>query len=441
MKNIYFESCTEPNGMRPLRILYVTGFFYPERVAGAHRAYYLSKEWGKMGHQVTILTTFPNFPTGKRFKEYKRCFYKHEILIPNVEVIRIPIIERPNTLILNRITMYFSFFVSGIIFGLVKFSYLKKRKYDIILGTSGPLFTPSLALFLRGILKSKLVIEYRDLGYIQAKALSMGKTALSYWLFKKIEINPSRKADKIVVLTESFAKSLIEDKFPAEKVFVITNGASLESNFSLTGSPLIENIFPKPSFIIGYIGTLGVSQDLVNIIKSIKAIGERGDIEVPVYLVLLGEGAVKAELKRMVKEMKIKNIVFFDSVPKKELNAYYGLCDVCLVSLKDEENFAGTIPSKIFDIMAHKKAILFLGPTGEVTRLIDKNGTGFCFPNKDPSDIATFIEEKLIHVDKEMLASMGEAGYEFVRNNFSWDKIAKQYMNVLYSALRVEGKR
>jgi glycosyltransferase involved in cell wall biosynthesis len=429
----------EANSTKKLKILYVTEFFYPERVAGAYRAYYLSKEWAKMGHQVTVLTTFPNFPNGKRFKEYKKYFYKHEILMPNLEVIRIPIVERPNTSVLNRMTMYLSFFVSGFIFGLIRFNYLNKRKYDIVLGTSGPLFTPLLALFLRSILRSKLVIEYRDLGYIQARALEMSKIGLSYLLFKKIEIDPSRKADSVVVLTESFAKSLINDKFHSEKVFVITNGASLESNFVIANSQLLEGIFPKPSFVIGYIGTLGLSQDLLNIVKSIKIIEEKGNIDIPVYLFLLGEGAEKSHIKEIVKELNIKKVILFDSVPKEELNAYYELCDICLVSLKDEENFEGTIPSKIFDILAHKKPILFLGPKGEAATLIEKSGAGFYFNNKDPVSIAEFIEKKLIRVDKQTLSIMGNAGYEFVINHFLWDKIAMRYISVLYSVLR-EGR-
>jgi colanic acid biosynthesis glycosyl transferase WcaI len=47
-----------------VKILYVSQYFPPEMGAPAARAAELSRHWARMGHDVTVLTGFPNHPTG-----------------------------------------------------------------------------------------------------------------------------------------------------------------------------------------------------------------------------------------------------------------------------------------------------------------------------------------------------------------------------------------
>ena len=47
-----------------VKILYVSQYFSPEMGAPAARAAELSRHWVRMRHEVTVLTGFPNHPTG-----------------------------------------------------------------------------------------------------------------------------------------------------------------------------------------------------------------------------------------------------------------------------------------------------------------------------------------------------------------------------------------
>jgi len=72
--------------MKKLRILFLSQMFSPEFGAGAMRSGDLAKEWSRAGHQVAILTSFPNYPTGKR--------YDHKIqLDPLISMGCIPILS------------------------------------------------------------------------------------------------------------------------------------------------------------------------------------------------------------------------------------------------------------------------------------------------------------------------------------------------------------
>ena len=47
-----------------MKILYVSQYFPPEMGAPAARVSELARHWVKAGHEVTVLTGFPNHPTG-----------------------------------------------------------------------------------------------------------------------------------------------------------------------------------------------------------------------------------------------------------------------------------------------------------------------------------------------------------------------------------------
>ena len=63
-----------PSMGRCLRILFLTDNFPPEGNAPASRTYEHAREWVRAGHEVTVITTAPNFPEGIVFKGRARVF-------------------------------------------------------------------------------------------------------------------------------------------------------------------------------------------------------------------------------------------------------------------------------------------------------------------------------------------------------------------------------
>jgi len=407
-----------------MNILYIAEFFPPERVAGAYRAHAISKGLSNRGHNIVVLTTYPNFPTGKRFNGYGKTYNKYEHLNKRLEVLRFPIIERPNTTISNRLLMYLSFFVLGFFYFLFHIRLFRKKKFDIVLGSSGPIFVSWLAWWISALLHSKLVVEYRDLGYMLISDVGMSRRAFVNKLFKKIELAPARHAKLIFVLTNGFRTLLQKEGFSKEKIFVVPNGVTVEDNDRRE-----SNNLGNESLVIGYFGAFGVSQNLSSVINAMLLLKDY-----PVSLLLVGDGAEKSKLKKIIEENKIQRVKMYGSVTRPQLEKFYNMCDICLVSLKCTKNFSVFIPSKIFDIMAHKKPILFIGPEGEASSIIQQAGAGIFIFDDDPSRIASVIKE-MIKNDKEKFLQMGEKGYNFVAKNYDWRLIVKKYENVLLSSL------
>src|SRR5580700_6294882 len=99
-----------------MRILYLSQYFPPEMGAPAARVYELSREWVKLGHEVQVLTGFPNHPTGVIPAEYRGEWIRREE-VDGITVVRAPIYAAPNKDLLRRSANYLSFAASASVLG------------------------------------------------------------------------------------------------------------------------------------------------------------------------------------------------------------------------------------------------------------------------------------------------------------------------------------
>src|SRR5713101_4661417 len=101
--------------VNPVKILYISQYFPPEMGAPAARAAELSRHWARDGHDVTVLTGFPNHPTGIVPAEY-RAKFRHLVsreMIDGVSVIRTWLFPFPNCKAYERMLNYSSFCASS----------------------------------------------------------------------------------------------------------------------------------------------------------------------------------------------------------------------------------------------------------------------------------------------------------------------------------------
>ena len=184
-----------------LKILFLTDNFPPEVNAPATRTYEHCKEWVKRGVDVTVITGFPNFPTGKVFDGYKNKLYKKEI-IDGIKVIRVWTYITANKGFLKRTLDYFSFAVSSFIAGLF-------IKSDIIVATSPQFFTTWSAYALSKLKRKPWVFELRDLWPESIIAVGALKNKKIIDFLEKIELFLYKDADLIIPVIESFKENLI----------------------------------------------------------------------------------------------------------------------------------------------------------------------------------------------------------------------------------------
>jgi glycosyltransferase involved in cell wall biosynthesis len=87
-------------------------------------------------------------------------------------------------------------------------------------------------------------------------------------------------------------------------------------------------------------------------------------------------------------------------------------------------------PLTVQEAQLMKKPVIVTN-VGGVSELIVNNKTGFLV---EKGDVKEWIRKiSLLINNKDQRDIMGNEGRKFVEENFSWDKIAKEFVNVLKS--------
>lgn len=401
-----------------MRILFLTDNFPPEVNAPANRTYEHCKEWVKQGADITVITCFPNFPKGKVYPGFKNKLYQKETM-DGIKVIRVWTYITANEGFVKRILDYISFAIAAFFAGLFV-------KTDLIVATSPQFFTAISGWFLHIFKRKKWVMEVRDLWPESIVAVGAMKKNAFIRFFEKVEKHLYKSADRIVVVTDAFKVKIIERGITGDKIFVHKNGANLEM-YQPDSKPqdLVQKYQLQNKFVLAYIGTHGLAHGLDFILQSAQKLQNSHP---QIFFLFMGDGANKQNLIDLSKKLQLNNVLFLDSVDKKQVLNYLNLMDVALVNLKKSDTFLTVIPSKIFEAAAVKKPIL-LGLMGETMQIINHYEAGLCF---EPENEADFIEKTITLATNPEIYQKSVKGCEKLAQDFDRNKIATQMLKTLH---------
>lgn len=357
-----------------MKILFLTDNFPPEVNAPATRTYEHCREWVKLGAEVTVITCAPNFPQGKVYDGYKNKLYQTE-MVDGIKVIRVWSYIVANKGFIKRTLDFISFSVTAFLAGLFV-------KTDLIIATSPQFFTALAGRVLSFWKRRPWIMEVRDLWPESIKTVGAMNDNLFIKYFEWQEMRCYRSAKKIVVVTDSFKKTLVRRGVDANKIFVVKNGVD-KSVFSPVekDEELVRTLNLEGKTVVGYIGTHGMAHKLDFIIQCAKNMEGKNNY----HFILMGNGAEKENLKKMLVEMDCKNLTMLDSVPKAEVKRYISILDISLINLKKSELFTTVIPSKIFENAAMAIPIL-IGVEGEAQEIVESYGAGVGFEPENEAD-------------------------------------------------------
>lgn len=401
-----------------MKILFLTDNFTPEVTPPATRTFNHCKEWIKdKNTDVTIITSFPNFPFGKVYKGYKNKLYQKEI-IKGINVIRVWTYMAENTGVLKRIIDQFSFALTSLFFGLF-------QKCDIIVGTSPQFFTVWSAFLLSKIKRRPWVFELRDIWPESIYTLGLIKNEKIISFLEKIEIYLYKDADLIIPVTNAFKDNLIKRGIDPSKIYPITNGVNSKMfYFKEKNQVLTTELNLRHKFVVGYIGTHGIAHGLDFIIKSIRDIKDTS-----IHFLFVGDGSEKKNIKALVHKYNLKNVTFIDTVSEEEVVEYISVCDVSLVCLKRNDTFKSVIPSKMFNMAAVGRPIL-LGVEGESKDILTKYNAGLSFI---PENKENFISQLLELKNNKELYSSTKKGCRVLAKEFDREKLAANMLSLISS--------
>lgn len=402
-----------------MRILFLSDNFPPEVNAPASRTFDHCREWVKAGADVTVVTCAPNFPQGKVYHGYKNKLWQTEIM-DGIRVVRVWTYMVPNKGFIKRTLDYISFSVTGFLAGLF-------IKADVIVATSPQFFTALAGRTLAWWKRKPWIMEVRDLWPESIKTVGAMKDSIFIRYFEWQERRCYRSASRIVVVTDSFKRTLTARGIDPEKIAVVKNGVN---KALFTPRPkdaaLLQQLGLTGKTVVGYIGTHGMAHKLDFILRSAKRMEENSNI----HFLLIGGGAMKEKLLALKEELGCTNVTMLDPVMKDEVARYISILDVCLINLKKSPLFTTVIPSKIFENAGMEIPIL-MGVEGEAKDIIMQYGAGLCF---EPECFDDFREKLTMLLHPDVYAQCKE-GCRRLAADFDRKQLAANMLSVIRSVV------
>jgi colanic acid biosynthesis glycosyl transferase WcaI len=364
-----------------MHIMFLTDNFPPEGNAIASRVYERACYWVEAGHQVTVITSVPNFPEGQVYTGYKNKFYQTESM-DGIRVVRVKTFIAKNKGFLLRTLDFISYVFPALLAGLFQ------QKPDVIAATTPQLFVGLTGVLLKTFRRVPFVLEVADIWPASIVGVGAMKKNLLIRSLEKLELFLYRSATAIVVLTGAFKINLTARGVPADKITVVINGVDIrkfstcEKNLTLARDTGIS----PDQFVVGYLGTHGMAHGLMNVLRTAERLTDK-----KIFFLFVGAGAERDELIAYASSKQLTNVKFLPTQPKRSMPPFWSICDAALIHLKNDPVFAEVIPSKIFEAMGMGLPIILAAPAGEASAIVIKEKAGLWVTPENPSALAEAI--------------------------------------------------
>lgn len=378
-----------------MRILIISQYYFPEQFLIND----IAPEFVRRGHNVTVVTGRPNYPTGKVYPGYEDNARAQEIL-NDVVIRRIPIIPRGHNkgqLLLN----YFSY-----MFRANKAVKKLDGQFDVV-----------FLYQLTPILQAYPAIKYAKRNHIHLLCYCLDLAPLSgnnvasflkplHFFYRHFSRWAYKSCDHIAVTSLDFIDYLRNiHKVPMNKISYIPQHAPMD---------LLDYDCRKidsdgvPDFM--FAGNIGEGARLDHIVYAAERLKQEG-MRFRVHFV--GNGSAKPMLEKIVKRLRMEDyVLFYGQVSITEMKSLYRKADALLVTLRKGQI---TAPGKIQAYMATGKPILG-AMDGSGKKLIVESECGCCVDAEDVNGIAEMMSSYINH--PEYYAGCGERGKLYFREHF-----------------------
>ena len=352
-----------------MRIL-IVGINYAPELTGIGKYTAEAAEWlAARGHEVRVICAPPYYPYWKVQKPYSSWAYSHET-IAGVSVFRCPVWVPQRQTGLKRIIHLGSFALSSVPTCITQLFW----RPGIVVAIEPPLFGAVVALIGAKAMRAKSWLHIQDFELDAAMGLGM----IPGWLARGIGIFERwfmGKFDRISTISNAMMERIRQKGISSNKVALFQNWVDcgvlrpLERCNSLRS----EWGIPSDTNVVLYAGNIGKKQGLELLLPVAEAfLTQRPDL----LFVIVGEGAAKADLERMVSEKRLTNIIFKPLQRIDKLAALLATADVHLV-LQLQGAADLVMPSKLTGILAAGGAVLATAEQGtELHKVVTQNEVG-----------------------------------------------------------------
>jgi colanic acid biosynthesis glycosyl transferase WcaI len=409
-----------------MKIILLCSIFPPEPFLAAQTAFSMAKKLTAIGHQVMVITSYPNRPGGKIYEGYHNRLFSRGKSQYGFEVVRCYTTPSSKSSFLSR-------FTENIVFGASSSLFLMFiPKIDLIFSDTWPVFATGLISLVARIRRIHYIVWVNDL--YPESLLSQKRLRQNFWvtdLMRKIDSWIARGAVHLAVLTKSFARVYQEDrKIPSEKITVIPSW--IEGDLDLVDINQVMEIrqqfeIKDSDFLVVYGGNIGVGAGVDTLIKASELVDD-------IHVLIAGGGSELLACRELASSMNSTKISFYNPWPEEKTMALYQAADVLVLPTHGEQSIA-SIPSKLIRYMLSGRPIIAAGLQGtELCNLVEESGCGWVIPPDDPKAIAYMIDNAR-SIGQLERGRLGMAGREYALKNLTADVILPKLIKILESTI------
>lgn len=399
-----------------VRILIVSQYFHPEQF----RVNQLAESLHNRGHEVTVLTGQPNYPTGKFFSGYK-FFGPLTDQWNGMELIRVPIIPRfsgkPWQLALN----YLSFAIFSVLFGLPRL----RGRYDACV-----VFCPSpitsafpaivrhifwrtpVAIWLQDLWPESVLAVTRSRSRIFRKALSL----MVQWIYRRV--------DQIWIQSPAYRKHVEFYGGQVPQVSYVPNWAE-DLYDCYRWADISSDPIPNNSLI--FAGNLGHAQGLETLIEAATITHKSAPAA---HWIFVGNGSLCDWLCEEIGRRGLDDhVTVLPWRAPADLPKILKPSMAALVSLRGDDVFSQTIPSKVPSCLASGRPVIAM-TAGAAAEILNEACCGFVCEPGNATALAEAVSKLLSLPEQERLI-LGRNGHAYYRKHFTQAQILLQIDELL----------
>ncbi|MFD1780173.1 glycosyltransferase family 4 protein [Fredinandcohnia salidurans] len=398
-----------------MKILVISQHFYPEQFKVSDICFRLAKE----GHDVTVLTGLPNYPSGVIDKKYK-WFKNRNEKVKGVNILRSWLIGRGSGNLKLSVN-YLSFALAA----TFKSLFIKKDFDLMLVYQTSPVTMALPGVLLKKLTKKPLIIYCHDLWPESIATVGITKDSVVYKVLFIISKWIYGNADKIFTSSKLFVEYFNNTLgIYKETVYLPVYAEDLFDNIT-------ANNMASDSINLVFAGNVGKMQSVDTIIYAANELKEMKNIKWHI----VGDGSAKNTCEKLKNELDLENVIFHGQHPISEMPHFYRMADAFLITLKENKVISYTLPNKVQSYMAAGKPIIG-AIDGETQEVIKTANCGLCCSSEDYKSLAKNVKDFV--ENKQMHRVYGENAKKYYEENFSKKIFFTRLNNLLKNSKKQE---
>lgn len=390
-----------------------------------------AREFVEQGHDVSVLTGFPNYPSGDIYPGYDQKL-RSKAVVEGFDLTRVPLYASHDGSARKRLANYASFALSASVLGAGAL-----RGSDAIWVYNSPITVALPLLAHSGFGKTPYFLQVQDLwpdslidsGMFPGGAAGrVGATVID----KIVRLMENRAA--VIGVSSPGARQLILERNPKlDPAKIVDSPNPTDEGLFRPVSEIDASDIPEVpwagKFTVMYVGAVGDVQGLDSLVDAATILRTEREIQV----VVVGDGIARERLESVCVSRGLDNVTFVGRVDKSQVPGYTATASVQLVALADRQFLRSTTPSKIASLLASRVPII--GQiAGDGADLIEKAGAGLIATPGDAESLADSIAS-MASASVSELEAYAASGRKYYEENLAAGVVAGNVVTALTAVM------